>query len=308
MPENDVGMPAPGSTQAPLGRPVGLVRELGRSGRRTIAAVATVVAAAAMVWPLVPSAPVIGARLAATLTDPTPASVNSVAFSPDGKTLAIAYLISYSSIVNDLNNLSNLSDISQLFNRGSSTDLWDVAARRITATLTDPESMGVASVAFSPDGKTLAAGDSDGSTYLWDLATRRITATLTDPESSAEVTSVAFSPDGSTLAVGGRDGSAYLWNIATGKLAVTVTGSRQGDHLEVNSVAFSPDGQTLAVGGANGSTYLWDVAARRITATLTDRSISGYRAVASVAFSPDSKILAVGYLDGSTCLWDIYSG
>jgi WD40 repeat protein len=62
---------------------------------------------------------------------------------------------------------------------------------KITATLTDPRSKGVESVAYAPGGTTLAAADTNGSTYLWDIATKTITATLTDPRSEG-VESVAF--------------------------------------------------------------------------------------------------------------------
>ena len=67
-----------------------------------------------------------------------------MAFSPDGTTLAVGDEI-------------------------GSTYLWSLATRTITATLTDPGSSGVASVAFSPAGTTLAADDANGSTYLWSL-------------------------------------------------------------------------------------------------------------------------------------------
>jgi WD40 repeat protein len=70
----------------------------------------------------------------------------------------------------------------------------------------------VYSVAFSPDGTLLAAGDDDNSAYLWSLATRKRTATFTDPDGS-HVQSVRFSPDGKILAVGATYGSTYLWNV-----------------------------------------------------------------------------------------------
>jgi WD40 repeat protein len=68
-------------------------------------------------------------------------------------------------------------------------------------------------VTFSPDGTTLAAGDSDGRTYLWNVATKTLAATLTDPNSMS-INSVAFSPDGKTLATGDASGSVNLWHTS----------------------------------------------------------------------------------------------
>ena len=67
-------------------------------------------------------------------------------------------------------------------------------------------------MAFSPDGRTLAAGDGNGRTYLWNIATGKPIATLTDPGSLA-INSVAFSPDGKTLATGDESGSVNLWQL-----------------------------------------------------------------------------------------------
>jgi protein kinase-like protein/WD40 domain-containing protein len=186
---------------------------------------AVVVAAAFLIGTPGASLPM---RLVATFADPGSAGVYAVAFSPDGRTLAMG-------------------------DDGGSTYLWDVATRSRIATLTDPGSGGVNAVAFSPVGKTLATGDGDGSTYLWDVATGSRIATLTDPKTNG-VYAVAFSRDGKTLATGDLDGRTYLWDVATGSRIAALADPRSNG---VNAVAFSPDGKTLATGDGDGSTYLW---------------------------------------------------
>ena len=98
--------------------------------------------------------------------------------------------------------------------------LWNPATRQPAgAPLPAEAGQGsqINAVAFSPDGKLLAAGDDDGTVRTWDRATRRaIGAPLNgDPR----VLGVAFSPDGKLLATAGGDGYARLWNIATRQAA-----------------------------------------------------------------------------------------
>jgi hypothetical protein len=181
------------------------------------------------------------------------------------------------------------------------TYLWDTTTRSITATLTDPGSMGVISVAFAPDGTTLATGDRNGRVYMWDTSTGQLTATLVDP-GGQRVESVAFGPGGTTLAAADYNDRVYLWDTATGKLTATFT-DPGGQRAE--AVAFGPGGATLAAGDYNGSTYLWNIATGKLTATLAD---PGGKGVLGVAIGPGGKTLAAADYSGGTYLWNVATG
>ena len=200
------------------------------------------------------------------------ASINSVAFSPDGEKLAYG---SWDHTVR----------------------LWDVETGKELAKLTG-HSSGVHSVAFSPDGTKLASGSKDGTVRLWNISTGKQLATLTGH--SSDVYSVAFSPDGRKLASGSYDYTVRLWDVSTGKQLKTLT--RHSNR--VWSVAFSPDGKKLASGSADGTVRLWDVETGKQLKTLTEYPCWVY----SVAFSPDGKKLASGSANGTVRLWEADTG
>jgi WD40 repeat protein len=135
--------------------------------------------------------------------------------------------------------------------------LWEVATGREISAMRGHENW-VQSVAFSPDGRTLATGSWDYTARLWEVATGREIAPLRGHTNA--VVSVAFSPDGSTLATGSVEGTTRLWEVATGRETAALRGREQA----VYSVAFSPDGSTLATGSADKTARLWPVAQRLI--------------------------------------------
>ena len=108
----------------------------------------------------------------------------------------------------------------------------------------------VDSVAFSPDGKTLAGGTLEG-ICLWDTVTWKHQRML--DMHAVPVTSLAFSPDGRILA-GRRGMKIHLWGMPSRKHLRTLTG-----HLNpVVDLAFSPDGSVLASGSQDATVLLWD--------------------------------------------------
>lgn len=111
-------------------------------------------------------------------------------------------------------------------------------------------------LAFSPNGKTLAAEAPGNNIVLINVATGAVSQTLSGHFDL--VYSVAFSPNGKLLASGSRDGYVILWDVETGQSIARNLLSANGGW--VNSVAFSPDGKTLAAGGNNGLIVLWNVA------------------------------------------------
>ena len=149
--------------------------------------------------------------------------INEIQYSPDGTRLAVA--------------------------SGIGIWLYDTATHQEIALFTGHTEM-VSSVAFSPDGGTLASGSSDAISRLWDAVTGTHKWILTGHTNV--VVSVTFSPDGGTLASGSSK-EIRLWDAVTGTHKHTLTGHT----LDVTSVAFSLDGRTLASGSWDGTVRLW---------------------------------------------------
>ncbi|HEY0380076.1 MAG TPA: TIR domain-containing protein [Pyrinomonadaceae bacterium] len=248
--------------------------------------------------------------------------VNRIAFSPDGKLMATG-------------GCGELADRAPREDclRGE-VELWDTTSFKIVGRLTDTP-YEITSLAYSPDGKTLAAGScakiekSDAGQEcrqdeirLWNLDTGQL---VSQPLTGhgAFIKMLAFSPDGKILASGGGE-TIILWDAGTRQMLGKITSGHPFESANllvagVQTIAFSPDGKTLVSGGCGklerragqpnnlcvvGDLRFWDVATRQM---IGDPLAAHTDQVISLAFSPDGKTLvsAAGTYDDAVKLWDV---
>ena len=190
--------------------------------------------------------------------------------------------------------------------------LLNVATRR-SVTLPSPEPSDQAlidSLAFSSDGKTLAAGTGDGKIDLWDIPGGQLRATLADPADAssrqdlagvAEVWALAFGEDGKVLAAGDANGNVYLWDVARQRLIGALPGAPSAFNGSALRVAFSPDGGLIAVSFEDGTVRVWSAATGRRLADF-DGNVG---AAGPIAFALGGKALMVLEGFGEATEWDL---
>jgi WD40 repeat protein/serine/threonine protein kinase len=154
------------------------------------------------------------------------------------------------------------------------------------------------SVAFAPDGQTLATGSDDTTLRLWDAATGRQKAEL--PERGSAVLGVVFAHAEKFLLSGGGDGVLRVWDIAA-RTEQTELAFPNGN---LRRITLSPDDGTVAVASGNQGIELWELASRTAR-----RKLAGHHGtILAIAFSPDGKTLATGDTSGRIRLWNPISG
>ena len=215
------------------------------------------------------------------------AQVNSVAFSPDRVTLASA----------------GSDGIIKLWDAQSGKEIAALSHKNSSKSPAASYAVEVKSIAFSPDGKYLASGGTDGKIILWDAQSRQLVKVFDD---YYMIWSIVFSPDGRALASAGEGGGISLWNVETGE---QIKKLEEPNYLDsIYSIAFSSDGSTLASGDRHGKVYFWDVERGNKLSGPSDlkpgEMDNHQNSVVAVAFSPKNMLLATGSYDGTTKFWD----
>ena len=200
--------------------------------------------------------------------------VNAVALSPNGRNLAVAG--------------------EDKGPAGGTLWLWDMEAGKCRLAA-KRRLFSFTSVAFSRDGRTLAAGDEWGVLTLWEVATGKVRSSLF---SRPEVLSFAFVAEGSLLAAGTFEGDIRVWDFRTGKEQPRLKGHTK----RVRAVAASRSGRLLASASSDHTVRLWDMSSRKGALVVKQTLI-----VSTVAFSPDGRLLALGDKGGTIRLWSVPS-
>jgi len=225
-------------------------------------------------------------------------TITSLAFSPNGKQFLIGV-------------------------RGNAVILWDIAAEKEVQAFKKPRKKGesgysIESVAFSPDGRHMLTGGTDGMSsaraILWDVASGKPIKTFgSEPEwAVSRIQSVAFSPDGRRIMAGGlflddRDSFSFaiLWDVATGNMVQTF----EGHSDSVTAVALSRDGHQALTASHDKTAILWDISTGKRIRTLSRRPPE----VRSLTYGPNGRLiltrLYTGFESpGRAILWDAATG
>jgi WD40 repeat protein len=157
----------------------------------------------------------------------------------------------------------------------------------------------VHSIAFSPDGSTLATGDGNGHLRLWDTAKGELRTTIQAHQ--GWVFSIAWFADGKRVITGGKDRVSHIREAAP---PWRILKTFEGHSNDVHAVALTADGATLVSAGDDQTIRVWDVSNAQILRTLTGHE----RQIPTIALSPDGRLIASASRDQTVRLWDLKTG
>lgn len=223
----------------------------------------------------------------AELRSDSDGAVNDIAFSPDGKWLAVAQDCAHSQntttcAVNPL--------------------VYEVATGQV-AFQGPAQGRGVATIAFSHDGKSILSYAKNNSATLWDALSGDVLLKLEGklPGGAPTPGLAALSADSKRiLTLSAGDGIPQLWDAGTGKPLIEL----RGHHGAVTTAAFSPDGASVITGSDDNTARVWNTETGQVLFELKGH----IRPITSVAYSPNGKVIVTASGDYTARLWDAATG
>lgn len=215
-------------------------------------------------------------------------SLYCLAFSPDGKILA-----------SGSQNRPRRGDDGNLRSEGT-IDVWNAVKGKRKHRFSRDNMINIRSVAFSPDGSLLVAGDEFGGIHLMDPNTGEYKKTLEGH--SGEVIVISFSSDMQTFATGSMDGSVRIWEVASGKNKQTF----DGFFNLLTSFDISADGKTIVMAGKDPNVCLWDATSGKREKAFTKEWDNWRHPVENIGFIPGGNFILI--MDDAKFLWDRNTG